>query len=218
MEANRQSNYEITKRQVQVEFCRFGMGKAALRPGVRAEDGFLRMRMAGQDYRIRRADGFTERFGVGSKIWEEADFNEVLTLCDLLTYPAPGAAAAGEYVLPQNLSLVHNVSAQAGEGSFDRLGAELDGKEEALRRALERLGGVPCGKGDVAVRLPLWEAEGLYVLFSFWSADEDFPAQAQFLCDRNLTQFMHYETVWYILGHWRERIREAVRAEEKQME
>lgn len=206
MGRDRASNYETTKRQVQQEFCRFGMEKAVLRPGVREEDGFLLMRMAGREYRIRREDGFTEHFDDMCASWEEADFSEVLTLLDLLTFPAPGARAAGEYVLPQNLSLVHNASPQAGEGSFDRLGAELEGREASLRRVLEGLGGVPFGRGDVSCRLPLWEPESLYVIFSFWRADEDFPAQAQFLCDRNLTQFMHYETVWYVLGHWRDRI------------
>ena len=62
-------------------------------------------------------------------------------------------------------------------------------------------GWVEAGKrpGDVAYKIPVWE--NLCVIFRFWNSDEEFPAQLQFLCDRNMLDFMHYETVWFLVSH-----------------
>ena len=39
------------------------------------------------------------------------------------------------------------------------------------------------------------------MIFRFWNSDEEFPAQLQFLCDRNMLDFMHYETAWFLVSH-----------------
>ena len=41
----------------------------------------------------------------------------------------------------------------------------------------------------------------LPVQLRFWDADEEFPAQLRFLWDRNTLKFLHFETVYYVIGH-----------------
>lgn len=41
----------------------------------------------------------------------------------------------------------------------------------------------------------------------FWDEDEDFPASVRFLFDRNALLFMHYETLWYVMGALERQIR-----------
>jgi hypothetical protein len=51
----------------------------------------------------------------------------------------------------------------------------------------------------VAYRIPLFDF--LPVRFSFWEADEDFPAEIRVLWDTNVQSFMHFETLFYAAGH-----------------
>ena len=59
--------------------------------------------------------------------------------------------------------------------------------------------GIREERGDVAYRIPVFG--NLCVIFRLWDSDEEFPAQLQFLCDRNMLDFMHYETVWFLISH-----------------
>ena len=79
-------------------------------------------------------------------------------------------------------------------------------REEELRAACEALGGTPWGKGDVSYMIPLYR--GLQFVFSFWNSDDEFPASASVLFDSNSLKYMHYETLWYCLGHIFSRIKE----------
>ena len=38
------------------------------------------------------------------------------------------------------------------------------------------------------------------VLFQFWDGDEEFPPRIRWLFDENALSFMHYETLWYVMG------------------
>ena len=39
--------------------------------------------------------------------------------------------------------------------------------------------------------------DGMKVQFRFWYSDEEFGPQLSLLWDRNVLQYMHYETVWF---------------------
>jgi len=81
--------------------------------------------------------------------------------------------------------------------------AELDHHLPALRRRLQELGGEPMDMGDVSFVIPVIELPSLQpplrVWVQFWSADEDFPASLRFLWEASMTQFLHYETLWYVM-------------------
>ena len=81
----------------------------------------------------------------------------------------------------------------------------------ALPISCECLGGVRSGKGDVAYTLPVFDV--LPVRLSFWEADEDFPPSLQFQWDKNTTDFVHFETTFYITSHLLSRLRSIMESE-----
>ena len=77
---------------------------------------------------------------------------------------------------------------------------------EAIREACEALGGTPFPIGEVAYQLPLFDF--LPIVVQFWDADEDFPGQLMIKWDRNILQYMHFETTFYATGCLLQRILE----------
>ena len=63
-----------------------------------------------------------------------------------------------------------------------------------------------AGRGDVAYQIPLFDF--LPVIFQFWNSDEEFPPSLKFFTDKNMLEYMHYETVWFAMSHLLERIEE----------
>ena len=61
-------------------------------------------------------------------------------------------------------------------------------------------------KGDVAYQLELFLF--LPVVLRFWESDDEFPASLQVLVDRNILEYMHYETVMFAIGHLLQRVEE----------
>ena len=74
--------------------------------------------------------------------------------------------------------------------------------------------GIPYGRGDVSYLLPVFR--DLNAVVSFWESDEEFAPKLNFLCDGNTLNFMHYETMMYLLCHIAERLEEVFRGEEKE--
>jgi len=80
-----------------------------------------------------------------------------------------------------------------------RLTGRFACRTEALNEACRKLGGRPFPIGDVAWELPVFD--WFLVVFQLWIGDEEFPSAVRFLWDRDTLQFLHYETLYYIMGH-----------------
>ncbi|MDE7245935.1 MAG: DUF3786 domain-containing protein [Oscillospiraceae bacterium] len=199
----RMSNYEITKRQMARAFAQYDQEKMAQKFHLDGDKDYLYIRCLNRTYQIRRTDGTVTWEENG--IVREAGFNETMTFYDLLCNAKDGCSLSGEFTAIGNL-----VNAANNPGSGGSLTARqtrlFDHRETELSRACEQLGGVPCGKGDVAYRLPLFDF--MPVILQFWNSDDEFPASLQVLWDKNTTDFMHFETVWYALGHLLDRLQE----------
>ena len=63
-------------------------------------------------------------------------------------------------------------------------------------------------KGDIAFELELFPF--LPVIIRFWEADDEFPANLQILVDRNILDYMHYETLMFALTHLFHRLKEEI--------
>lgn len=201
----RLSNYEIAKQKVQEQFPQYNHKEIAEKLKIPLENGFLYLEFLSRNYRVDCRSGSVEWSENDFADRVEADFNEVMTIYDILCYSKTDAAPSNEFALIQRLSTVQNAASYAGEGAFRRDEAFFDGKTAQLAQALKSLNGKPYGKGDVSFRIPVFQS--LDVIFSFWDSDEDFPAQMKLLCDKNILQYMHYETVWYLLSHLVQRVR-----------
>ena len=200
----RPSNHEITKLRVQSQIAEYDIPKAIRQFGLVSDAKYLYVDFMTRHYRIDKTTGETEWSeddfqSDGNTCVHEAGFNEVLTIFDILFYSKEDACLSGEYTVMQNLSRVQTTGYYAGKGMFSQSEEYWDPQPEKLAAACERLGGVPAGKGDVAYRIPVFQ--NINMLLQFWQSDEEFPASMQFQFDRNLLQFMHYETAWYVVSH-----------------
>lgn len=192
------SNYDVMKRNGAERFLTYDAKRIIDRLGLRTDETYLYMDFVSRTYRIRLATGMCERDAMNGG-FEEAGFNEAMTIYDLLCHTEDPIRLSGEMIPMESLSTVQNAVSYAGEGSFRQLERKLDGHEAALAAACEALGGVRQGKGDVSYCIPVFGPVSLQI--SFWSADEDFPASLKVYCDRDLTRYMYYETLWYLMGH-----------------
>lgn len=198
--SQRPSNHEITKRRVQSEIAKYDISKAIRQFGLISDTQYLYVDFMTRHYRIHCTSGMTEWSDDGFRTVIEADFNEVLTIFDILFYSNESACLSGEYTVMQNLSRVQTTSSYAGKGAFRKMEEYWDQQPERLAAACEELEGVPGGKGDIAYRIPVFQNTDM--IMQFWLSDDEFPATMYFLFDQNLLQFMHYETVWYVVSHF----------------
>lgn len=202
----RTSNYEITKRRVCQEFLKYDQEKMIQKFALRADEDYLYIGYLGRCYRIDRKTGYLEWSEDEFKTCTEGNFNEVLTIYDVLCDSKEHCRAAREYVNLKSLSNLQSSSKKLGDGLSDGKDWIFDHKEKELCRICEKLGGIKSGKGDVAYEIPLFSF--LSCQIQFWNSDEDFDAVMHIFMDQNILQFMRYETVWYVQGHLIDRLTE----------
>ena len=204
-----ESNYEKTKRQMQLEFLKYDQTKMIDRFHLEADEHYLRFPFIGSGCRVDRKTGAVECAVKGE--FREAGFNEAMTVYDLLCWSKPEAFPSGQYVSMESLSSYHIGSVLREESSlFVSRAKLLDHRIPQLCGALRSIGGLMTESGDAAAYIDVFD--GLKALFRFWNSDEDFGPQIQFLWDKNVLLYMHYETVWYAGGIIVSRICEAMPA------
>ena len=199
------SNYEITKRRVQAEFASHDLAPALEKFSLTADERYLYLRFVSTPCRIERDSGRIFCSDDGFAYCKEAGFELTLSVFDLLFDSRPDCRPAGVYCRINSLpGLVKTASAPAEDAVVPSQAHRVQSDPEAFCRACERLGGSPFGIGDLSYRLPIFEA--LCAVVQFWFSDADFPPQLQILWDRNILQYVRYETVWYIRGYLMERL------------
>ena len=200
------SNYEITKRRVQKDFLKYDQQKMARKFALKHDEEYLYIRFIGHEYRVNRQSGFLEWSVDGFQTCVEGDFNEALTIYDLLCDSKEGCHASRDFINLKSLSALQSSSKKLGDGLFDGKEKVFDHKEELLCGICEKLGGIKAGKGDVAYEIPLFDFVSCRI--QFWNSDEEFEAQLQFFLDKNILDFIRYETVWYAVSHLIKRLSE----------
>jgi hypothetical protein len=203
---NRISNYEITKYRVQGDFLKYDQEKMIEKFSLKSDEQYLYINFIGHLYRINRQTALLEWSEDGFVTCVEGDFNEALTIYDLLCDSKENCKASGEYVNLQSLSALQSSSKKLGDGLFHGKDKVFDHKEELLSEICEKLGGKRAGKGDVAYEIPWFDYISCRI--QFWNSDEDFDAQMQIFMDKNILDFIRYETVWYAVGHLMRRLTE----------
>ncbi len=192
----RRNNYEETKKRTQAVFLEYNQPSMIERFGLGDDGKWLSFRFMGTPCRVERKTGLVERADITSGAFREADFNEAMTVYDLLCGSSEDAEPSGEFVAMSSLYAMHSAAAAFGEGlSFGRQARAFDRDPEGLKKALKAMGAVLVAGGDVCGEIGVFG--GLKVMVRFWRSDEDFPPQLQFLWDKNVLSFIHYETVWY---------------------
>lgn len=190
----RESNYEITKHHMQAKFAAFDMAHIANEWELEQEGGYLLATFVGRQYKIDQTTGavFYEQDGV----LQEADFNVSMTLFDILTRERQHAS--GTFMSVSSFSNLLSSAAASG-GLFNRTARRFDHHDAELSAACERLDGIPYGKGDVGYLIPVFQ--DLQTAIQFWISDEEFPPTLNLFCDSSTLNYMHYETMMYMLSH-----------------
>lgn len=201
------SNYEIMKNQMSTKFLKYDQNKMIIKFSLPHDEKYIYIRFVGREYRLGRLTGRAAWSEDNFLTETEADYNEAMTIYDVLCYSKENCALAGKFC-PTNMlkGIVHTMD---GSSSFFQKSADqFAGKTDLLQTALLKLGELTDLKGDVAARINVFEF--LPVTVQYWDADEEFPAVLKFMVDENIQDFMHFETVMFMLGHVLRRIRECM--------
>ena len=145
----------------------------------------------GQRAEVCKADGSILLDG------EPVDFSQTLSVLDWLCDQKENAVAANVYCSVGSLPGVY-VGGSGLSMDMPKLAMAIHQNPEQFREACRKMGGTPEKTGDMGYRLEIFP--GLCVCLKFYFADEEFPPQLTLLWDRNILQFVRYETVYYIAG------------------
>ena len=178
---------------------------------IEADEDYLRFSFFGAPCRVSRKSGLAECREKRSEAFREADFDEALTVFDLLCNSRRGAAPCGEFVDTGSLTPLHSAShGTLTAGLFPLEALEFDRAPNALRAALCSLGARFVPGGDLSAEVPFFGEWKL--LFRFWHSDEEFEAKIQCMWDREILSLIRYETVWYANSAFMRRLKECLNA------
>lgn len=197
------NNYEKTLSDARRRFTTYDMRILACRPGVEDLGKHLRTRFLGEEVLLCKENGDVTVGG------ENADFCQGLSVLDWLCDGRMDAKAAEDYCTVGSLPGIY----VGGSGLVmrdDPLARKIDTAPDAFRKTCDSMGAVPVAMGDMGFRVPVFP--GLYMCLKFYFADEEFPPHLTFLWDKNMLQFVRYETVYYIAGCIRERLLKGINA------
>lgn len=210
----KQNNYLQMRDQMRPHFLSYDQSEMIRKFRLAHDAHYLYIRFCGRSYRIGRTTGIVEWSRDQFRTCTEGDFNESMTLYDILCNSRPDCVLSGEFAPSSSLKGIVYTGMNAGSAMGSNRTAEYFSRHmDRLERACAALGGTPEGKGDVAYRIPMFDF--LPVLFSFWQADEDFPPEVRLLWDTNVLQFMHFETLFYAAGHLLKRLTEEIETQMK---
>lgn len=205
--SSRGSNYDIMKGQAQKEFLKYDQKKIIEKLDLVHDADYIYIKFVEHFYRISRTTGKVEWSEDDFVTVQEGDFHETLTILDVLCYSKEHACASGEFVNMKSLSAIQRSSSSTvGGGIFNEMERFFDHKDGLLSNACERLNGIKMTKGDVSYQIALFDF--LPAMIQFWNSDDEFPASLEIFTDKNILQFMRYETVWYAVSHLLNRARE----------
>ncbi len=185
------NNYAVMVNDAKKRFCTYNVEIIAAKNGVSHTDTHIITTFLGETARIEKATG---NVTVGSR---EAVFGEILTLFDWLCDGKPDTAASYDFCPVTSLPGIF----VAGKGltlNGDRLADTIDKNPEKFCAACKALGGTEIKAGDIGFQL--MALPGLPMQLKFYHSDEEFPATLTLLWDKNILQFIRYETVYYLAG------------------
>ena len=200
------SNYEKMKNQMAEEFLKYDQEKMIQKFFLEHDEHNLFFHFLDRKYRIDRQNGQISWSADSFQTETKADYNEAMTIYDVLCYSKEYCHPAHELANVGSLSRVQGGNLAKGSNFFQNAGEFFDGKTDALARACERLHGRKIPKGDVGYEFDLFPF--LLVSLRFWESDDEFPASLQILVDKNILDYMHYETLMFAISHLLNRLKE----------
>ena len=207
------TNYEKTKTSMADIFLQYDQEAMIKKFSLEYAPNWLFLTFVNRIYRINRQTGSVQWSDDAFETVCEADYNEAMTIYDVLCYSKDGCHLADEFVNINSLSAVRTGNLSQNSGFFQSTADSFQGKSLELHNACIALSGKELDKGDVAFELELFPF--LPIIIRFWEADDEFPASLQILADRNILDYMHYETLMFALTHLFHRLKEEMQNEKR---
>ena len=207
------SNYEKAKISMARVFLQYDQAAMIHKYSLEYDSDWLYITFVNHIYRINRKTGNVQWSDHNFETVYESDYNETMTIYDVLCYSKDGCHLANEFVNINCLSTIMTGNLSQNSGFFKNIADFFNGKTIELHNACAVLSGKELGKGDVAFELKLFPF--LPIIIRFWEADDEFPASIQILTDRNTLDYMHYETLMFALTHLFSRLKEEMQNEER---
>ena len=171
---------------------------------LRSDENYLYLNFLGDPWRVERSSGAAQCVS-GEPV--PASFSQGLSIYDYLCRSEALPSLSGRFC-PVN-SLPHVAQSNPNTSDFHQRHADfLQAHIPALREALSQLGIAPFPQGDAACLFPVFD--GFNAVFQFWEGDEDFPPSVRFLWDENSQAFLKYETLYYVMGCFLEKLRACI--------
>ena len=172
---------------------------------LKFDEDYIYLEFVKKKYRIEKTTGLLEWSTDDFTTKEEAGFEEVLSIYDLLCYGNEKPKSSGSWA-PIN-SVKYTPRAIGVETNFSGAYAKyFDENVEAFQLACGKLGGEKVPVGDIGYEIPVFGE--IKVRLKFYLSDEEFPAQLVMLWDREILKYMHYETTYYVMNHVYKRLKE----------
>lgn len=200
------TNYEKTKISMANIFLQYDQKAMIKKFSLEHDPDWLSLTFVNRIYRINRQTGSVQWSNDAFETVYEADYNEAMTIYDVLCYSKDGCHLANEFVNINSLSTIRTGNLSQNSGFFQSTADFFHGKSLELHNACIALSGKELDKGDVAFELKLFSF--LPIIIRFWEVDDEFPTSLQILVDRNILDYMHYETLMFALTHLFHRIKE----------
>lgn len=199
------SNYEIMRNQMRREFVKYDQDRMIRKFSLRNDESYIYIVFLFREYRIDRITGVVEWSEDGFSTSIEADYNESMTIYDVLCYSKDDCCLSGNYC-PVNMLKGTVKSSNVGSNMFQKSADGFNGKLKALETVCGIWGEKLDLNGDVAAKL--YPFSFLPVIIQYWEADEEFPANLKFMFDENILDYMHFETIFFMMGHIVKRIQD----------
>lgn len=207
------TNYEKTKISMSRVFLQYDQSAMIHKYSLKYDSDWLYITLVSRIYRINRKTGNVQWSADNFETVCEAGHDETMTIYDVLCYAKDECHLSHEFVNISSLSSVRTGNLSQNNGFFQNTADFFNGKTTELRNACIALSGKELDKGDVAFELKLFPF--LPIIIRFWEADDEFPASLQILVDRNILDYMHYETLMFALTHLFQRLKEEMQNEER---
>ena len=199
------SNYDRMAAQARTRFLTFDQEAIIKTFRLRHDDSQISLDFVSREYRICRTDGQIIYSQNGRDM--AAGFHEVLSICDMLCHGNEYPVLSGTWESISSLGGIIGAG-HSNSSLMEQSKAPFAGKVRELTKACRMLGGSPMKNGDVSFLLPVFDFFPTW--FQFWDGDEEYSPSIRFLWDKHTLRYLHYETLWYIMNHILERLKEAM--------
>lgn len=196
-----QTNYDKQVQIAQDLFLKYDQDELIKKYDLEHDTDYLYLVFLGDMCRISRKSGEIEVNDKAAGAFVPcSDYNVVMTLYDVLCYPQGTPALADEWRPLEGLQVT--MSSPSADVFNQKYADAFAGNIDRLLHACQKIGGMQpriSAGADVCWQFEIFPFFPLQ--FRFWDQDDEFPAQIRLLWDRNSLKFMHFETLYYAMGH-----------------